>query len=231
MDNMKLLTGTAISLCIVAATGLAAKLPTNTVRGQYLEARTADVYTGPCFANGEVGQTGRLAVMGWHIEKGSFQGVNLAGLSVVGVVRAQGTLGDFIESSYPVKAVVIVDQMASVEQQLALKAFAKQMAGDLLSDVVRTEVQPIRFSIKDGNVHSRVAEMSAGSMAKVATRALTEGDQICHNEDVWYRPLAKVDHSMAAYTMANSYQGQGLGETWSYPEKRSAFVATFSLED
>lgn len=228
---MKALTGTAITLCILATTGLAAKLPTNSIRGEYLEARTADVYTGPCFANGEVGQTGRLAVMGWHIEKGSFQGVSLDGLSVIGVVRATGTLGDFIESSYPVKAVMIVDETASVEQQLALKAFARRMAGDLLSDVVRTEIQPIRFSMKDGNVHSRVAEMTAGSMAKIATRPLTEGDQICHNEEVWYRPLAKVEHSMAAYTMANSYGGQGLGETWSYPEKRSSFVATFSLED
>ena len=58
-------------MCIVAATCVAAKLPTNNVRGEYLEARTADVYTGPCFANGEVGQTGRLAVMGWHIRQGS----------------------------------------------------------------------------------------------------------------------------------------------------------------
>ena len=73
--------------------------------------------------------------------------------------------------------------------------------------------------------------MTAGSMAKVATRALTEGDQICHNEGVWYQPLTKTDHAMPAYTTANSFAGKGLGETWSYPEKRSSFVATFSLEN
>jgi hypothetical protein len=228
---MKALTGTAISLCILASTALAAKLPTTSVRGQYLEARTADVYTGPCFANGEVGQTGRLAVMGWHIEKGDYKGVNLDGLSVAGVVRANDTLGDFAVTSYNAKSVIILDEKATPEQQLALKAFAQKMGGELLSDVVRTEIQPITFAMKDNNVHSRTAEMTAGTLAKIATRPLAESDQICHNEGVWYQPLTKVDHAMAAYTMANSYEGQGLGETWSYPEKRSSFVATFDLEN
>ncbi len=227
---MKALTGTALALCFLAAAS-AAKLPTTSVRGEYVEARTADVYTGPCFANGEVGQTGKLAVMGWHIDKGSFEGVTLDGLSVLGVVRAKGTLGDYIESSNPAKAVVIVDEKANPEQQLALKAFAQRMAGDLLRDVVRIEIQPIEFSMKDNSVHSRVAEMKAGNLARIATRPLTENDQICHNEGVWYQPLAKVEHSMAAYTMANSYVGAGLGETWNYPEKRSSFVATFNLQD
>lgn len=98
---MKALTGTAVSLCILAGTAMAAKLPTTSIRGEYIEARTADVYTGPCFANGEVGQTGKLAVMGWHISKGSFEGVSLDGLSVLGVLRAKGTLGDFIETNNP----------------------------------------------------------------------------------------------------------------------------------
>src|SRR5947199_9309306 len=102
-----------LGMCFIAATCMAAKLPTNNVRGEYLEARTADVYTGPCFANGEVGQTGKLAVMGWHIEQGSFDGVNLDGLSVVGVLKAKNTLGDFELTSNPAKAVIIVDQKAT----------------------------------------------------------------------------------------------------------------------
>ena len=228
---MKVLTGSALSFLILASGAMGAKLPTTSVRGEYVEARTVDVYTGPCFANGEVGQTGRLAVMGWHIDKGEFQGVNLDGMNVLGVVRSKETLGDFAVTVNPAKAVIIVDDKASLEQQIALKAFAAKMGGDLLSDVVRTEVQPISFSMKDNSVHSRVAEMTAGSMAKVATRALTEGDQICHNEGVWYQPLTKTDHAMPAYTMSNSFAGKGLGETWSYPEKRSSFVATFSLEN
>ena len=48
-------------------------MPTSAqVTGIYLESRTADVYTGPCFANGEVNLTGYEAVLAWRIEKGSW---------------------------------------------------------------------------------------------------------------------------------------------------------------
>jgi hypothetical protein len=219
--------GTAVVLSIFAVTCLAAKLPTTNLRGDYVEARTADVYTGPCFANGEVGQTGRLAVMGWHVETGQWGGVDLSGLSVMGVIRAKNTLGDYAATSYPVKAVIIVDEKATPEQRMALQAFAQRMSGDLLTDVVKTVAQPIDFQMAGNNVHSMTAEMIAGHLAKVATRPLNEGDQICHNEGVFYPPLTTTDHAMAAYTTANSYTGKELGESWSYPEKRSSFVASF----
>jgi hypothetical protein len=224
---MRALSGTAIALSLLATTCLAAKLPTTNLRGDYVEARTSDVYTGPCFANGEVGQTGKLALMGWHVQKGEWQGVDLSGLSVMGVVRSQNTLGDYASTSFPSKAVIIVDEKATPEQRMALQAFAQQMSGELLSDVVKTVAQPIDFKLADNSVHSMKAEMVAGNLAKIATRPLNEGDQICHNEGVFYPPLTATDHAMAAYTLANSYEGKELGESWSYPEKRSAFVASF----
>lgn len=224
-------TGTFLGICLLATGALAAKLPTTNVRGEYIEARTADVYTGPCFANGEVGQTGKLAVMGWHIRQGQVDGVKVDGLSVVGVVRAQGTLGDFALTSNPAKAVIIVDEKASPEQQMALRAFAQRAGGELLSDVVRVDIQPIEFKIKDNNVHSRVASLTAGNEAKVETRPLQGTDQICHNESAWYAPLVKVDHAMAAYTTANSYDGNALGEKWNYPEKRGSYVGTFNYQE
>ncbi|MBC7928435.1 MAG: DUF1326 domain-containing protein, partial [Bryobacteraceae bacterium] len=128
----------------LAGSLMAAGLQNRTqIRGEYIEARTADVYTGPCFANSEVDLVGNLAVFGWHVTSGDFQGVNLDGLSVVGVVKANSTLGNVNGNAYPVKSVVILDQRASALQRLALKAFAQRMAGDLLQDVVRVETQPI----------------------------------------------------------------------------------------
>lgn len=217
----------AALMCAQAGFGFAAGIPSQTIYGNYMEARTADVYTGPCFANGEVGQVGNLAVMGWNVIKGSWHGSDLSGLSVVGVVRARHTLGDVYETSYPVKAVLIVDSRANAEQRLALQSFAKRMSGDLLQDVVKVDYQPIQFNFKDGNVHTRFATMTAGSEAKIETRPMADGDQICHNEETWYPPLTKVSHAMPAYTLANSFYGDGLGEKWSNPYKRSAFVATF----
>jgi hypothetical protein len=217
------------TLLAISSLAFAADLPRTGVRGEYIEARTADVYTGPCFANSETELTGDLAVMGWKIEKGTFQGVNLDGLSVMGVIRAQGTLGDYMHPVIPAKAVIIVDQRASVEQRIALQHFAQRMSKNLLDDVVRVDARPIEFSSAD--IHSRKAKMVAGELAEVETRALVETDQVCHNESVWYQPLTTVDHAMAAYSVEHSYQGKGLGTTWSYPGKRSSYVGTFQYLD
>jgi hypothetical protein len=198
------------------------------IHGQYVEARTADIYTGPCFANSEVELTGNLAVLGWKIEKGAWQGVPLDGLSVMGVVHAESTLGDFMHPEVVgARSVIIVDERANAEQRIALGQFAKQMGGDLLANVVRTDARPITFT--SGDMHSRQAKMVAGELAKVETRALEETDKICHNEAVWYKPLTQLDHAMAAYTVEQSYKGKGLNTTWSYPGKRSAYVGTFSV--
>ena len=219
----------AITLLSTVA-ALAGSLPRTEVRGDYVEARTADVYTGPCFANGEVSQVGDLAVFGWSIQKGAWQGVNLDGLSVVGVVKASATLGSQPDV-YPVKSVLIVDERANPEQRLALKSFAQRMAGDLLTDIVRIDYQPIRFTLKDGNLHTAEATLEAGTLAEIRTRAITAADDICHNEETFYPPLTKLDHAMPAYTLANRFNGQGLNNTWSSPGKRSAFVGSFQFSE
>jgi hypothetical protein len=221
----------AAALCISASLALSANLPAthNHAHGEYIEARTADVYTGPCFANSEVGLAGDLAVMGWKIDQGSFDGVQLDGLSVMGVIHASNTLGDPTASVYPVKSVLVIDERANAEQRLALKAFAQKMGGGLLTDVVRIEYQPIEFSLADNSVHSRKAVMAAGNMVKLETRPLTDQDQICHNEAVWYQPLTPVEHAMPAFTVANDYNGTGLNTTWNYNSNRGSFVGTFQL--
>ena len=58
------------------------------VRGQYVEARTCDVFTGSCFANADTGLTGKNAVLAWKVESGTVAGTKLDGLGVVAVVAA-----------------------------------------------------------------------------------------------------------------------------------------------
>src|SRR3954449_7374685 len=77
------------------------------VSGQYVEARTCDVWTGPCFANAEMNLTGKHAVLGWKVDKGSLGAVRLDGLGVVAVVAAHDTLG--LTQTGPARAVLIVD--------------------------------------------------------------------------------------------------------------------------
>ena len=212
-----------------ASISLAAGLPARGVHGNYIEARTADVYTGPCFANGEAEQVGREAVFGWKIDNGDWHGVQLAGLSVVAVIRSEHTLGLSSEPVNPAKAVLIVDSRADAEQRLALQSFAKHMGGDLLASVVKVDYVPIELTIQNGNIHGGAARLTAGALAEIQTRAMTAADHICGNEDVWYPPLTQTEHVMPAYTMENSYTGNGLGETWHNRFKRSGFVGTFQV--
>ena len=100
------------------------------IEGDYIEARTCDVYTGPCFANGEVGLTGKDAVMAWNVFKGEFEGVDLKGLSVVMLVKGSETLGhEGLNDPAELKSLVIVDDEATPQQRDALIAFAKAQAG------------------------------------------------------------------------------------------------------
>ena len=214
-----------------AALAMGASLPATQIQGDYVEARNAEVFVGPCYANSETGLVGELAVFGWKISKGAFEGVNLEGLSVVGVVKASSTLGDTHHTSYPIKSILIVDEKASAEQRLALMKFARRMSNDLLSDVVRVDYAPVSLTFENNNVHSMKATLKAGELAAIQTRAINSGDQVCSHEEPWYEPLTKVDHAMATFTIANDFRGTGLGTTWKSPDKSSSFVGNFHLND
>jgi hypothetical protein len=196
------------------------------LKGDYIEARSSDVFTGPCFAMSEVSLTGQEAILAWKVAQGDWNGVDLSGLSVVAVVRASATLGDPYHNPYPAESVLIVDSRATGRQRTALAAFATSMAGDLLDHVVRVETAPIQMTVEHGALHG-AARMVAGRFAQIETRSLCHGDHLCGNESVFYPPLVTLIHSMPAFTLASSFSGKGLGEVWKNVDKRSAFVGSF----
>ena len=222
---------TTVTVLFSAALAMGATLPATQIQGDYVEARNAEVYVGPCYANSETGLVGNLAVFGWRISKGSFEGVSLDGLSVVGVVKANSTLGDVNHSSYPIKSILIVDENASAEQRVALKKFAQRMSSDLLTDVVRVDYAPVSLTFENNSVHSMKATLKAGELAAIQTRAIKEDDKVCSHEQPWYEPLTRLDHAMPTFTIANDYRGTGLGTTWKSPSKSSSFVGNFHLND
>ena len=95
-----LATAAMAAICLLTTSALAQQ-----IKGEYIETRSADIYTGQCFANGEMGLAGDQAIVAWHVKKGSWDGVSLAGLSVVGAVKANATLGDPYGKPYPAKSV------------------------------------------------------------------------------------------------------------------------------
>ena len=206
---------------------LAAPLFAAQISGDYLETRSADVYTGPCFANAEVGLTGNEATIAWRVRQGEWNGVPLDGLAVVAVARASATLGDPYSNPYPARAVLIVDRKASEDQKCALIEFAKAMGGRLLENVVLVESAPISLSVGEADLHGSV-KLEAGTLARVQTRGLGDKDHLCGNEVTYYPPLTgQLSHAMPVYTVSDEYQGGALGLQWKLYGKRSAFVGTF----
>jgi hypothetical protein len=218
---------------IILAAALLAAMPTTVKAGQasaaisgdYAEFRNADVYTGPCFANSEVNLTGDDAVLAWHVRDGAWSGVPLTDLSVVAVVRASATLGDPYASPLPAKTVFLVDARANDAQRAALVQFAQAQASGLLNDVVSVQSQPISFSIAQHGYTT----VQAGNLVRLATRILNSTDKLCHNEEVYYPPLAAhLEHSMPVVAAESSYRGNNLGVTWNDSGRRSSFVGTFA---
>lgn len=198
---------------------------TSQIRGQYMETRSADVYVGQCFANGEVNLVGSEAIVAWHIQEGKWDGVSLAGLSVVGAIKAQATLGDPYAKPYPAKSVLIVDKQATPQQRQALIDFAQEMGGPLLSHVVRVIDTQIDMEVL--RQHDARARLQAGNFVTLETRAIGEKDHLCGNESTFYPPLTQTTHAMPAVAMTDQYQGSDLGVSWTLHDKRSAFVGTF----
>jgi hypothetical protein len=193
------------------------------VRGDYVEARTADVYTGYCVANGEMNLAGKEAIMAWRVTDGEWKGADLTGLSVLAVVSANSTLGDSYSDPLPARAVLVVDERADAGQKRALVDMAQALGGQLLGEVVKIESEKIDF---ETGGHGE-AKVKAGDVASLVTRCLAATDHLCGNEEVYYPPLTPVAQAHPAFTLVNEFNGDGLNMTWNNSFKRSAFVGSF----
>jgi len=196
------------------------------LRGTYLETRTCQVYTGPCFANSEIALTGKDAIMAWSIESGHHAGVDVSGLNVVLVLTADATLGfKGVNDARDVRSVVLVDTRANAAQRDALVGFARQQAGKAGETVVRVESTPIKMSL---DVQTLTGSLVAGKEVKLVTRKAVPTDCICTNEVAYYPPLTHLENFVAGVSTEAEFKGRGLGSRWSMPNSRSAYMGLFA---
>jgi hypothetical protein len=194
--------------------------------GQYIEARTCDVWTGPCFANAEMNLGGKHAVMAWRVDKGSVDGVPLDGLTVVAVIAASDTLG--LEQTGPAKAILIVDARADSAQRDALIRLAHKQGGKLIDRVLTVESAKVNLDFQCCK-NEGCAILEAGK-ARIETRCLDENhDKVCGNESAFYPPLSKSVNARAALAVEHSFAGNGFNETWKDSGRRGAYVGTFAV--
>jgi len=210
-----------IAVCLLLALPSIAA-DTNTLSGLYVEARTAEVFTGGCLMSSEAETTGRQAVLAWRVDRGNLNGASLDGLAIIAVVVGDKNLGIHeLGGAKPVsRTALFVDERASASQRTALLGMAKKLSGDLMGTIVSIQSAPIQFADQGHEI--------AVTAPKIA---LNVGKHAEHNAgcgaEQWFHPLAAVTDATIGMTNENSFSGSELGSKWSDPDKASAFFGKF----
>ncbi len=194
-----------------------------TVSGSYVEARTAEVFAGGCVMNSEAGTEGKEAVLAWKVDRGSFNGVSLDGLSIVAALSGNANLGmvEMGGDRAAVRSTVFVDQRANPVQKMALVAMANELSNGVMGTIVNVTQTPIQFADNANQVQVAAGQVSLG-VSKHVSHDPTCGAQL------WFKPLSSVNDATLGLAEQHSFSGSNLGVKWSAPNKRSAFFGTFS---
>ena len=214
----------AAAFALALSAGLSAAAD-EAVTGDYVEARTAEVYTGGCVMGSEGEVAGREAMMAWRVRKGTFKGVSLDGLAVVAVVAGDVNLGTHeLGGVAPtsIKSMLMVDRRATAVQQQALAELARSLAPNLVRGIVTTTPMPITFERNGDDVR-----VSAGE-AKVDINTNVEHSPTCASAQ-WFEPLSRVDDPKIGLTRKFEWSGDGLGAQWTLLDRKSSFVGSFTL--
>jgi hypothetical protein len=216
---------TAVAAMILGASGALSADDKGRITGEYVEARTAEVFAGGCIMNSEAETLGRQAVMAWRITSGAFNGVTLDGLIVAAAVAGDRNLGMREmggEEPTAVKAIIIVDPRATTAQRDALVRLVRELSNGLITHVVRVDVAPVKFATSQKYVEVSVPDNDI---------LLTVNKEMKHDPSCgamqWFKPFTKLADAALGVAEEHSFEGQGLNTKWSAPNKRSAFFGTF----
>jgi hypothetical protein len=195
------------------------------ITGEYVEARTAEVFAGGCIMSSEAETIGRQAVLAWRIGEGTYMGQQLDGLQVVAAVTGDRNLGiREIGGEAPsyVRAAVLVDERATTAQRDALVRLARELSRGLITEVVSVTAVPISF---DSGAHQ--VAVNAGAASLKVTKHLHH-DPAC-GAMKWFTPFSVVDRPELGLAVEHAFSGRVLDTRWSAPNRKSAFFGTFNF--
>ena len=212
---------TALAMIVaVSALVFSSQAENVSLRGEYVEVRTASVFAGACHYNGEVVTTGRDAMMAWNVTSGKWQGVDLTGVRAMAIVNSTSNLS---EQNAARHSEVIIDAAASREQAQAMLNALKEKYASSLGQIVEVRNASISFEHKD-----RTYVVKADD-ATINVEAMPN-DLCCKMPNlVWYTPLVGLENRKVGYTTKATYAGRRVTEPWSRSGENSAFYGTFAL--
>src|SRR5438552_16830558 len=162
--------------------------------------------------NSEAETMGKQAVLAWKVDRGSFNGIAIDGLSVVAALSGDRNLGmtEMGGDKPTVKSALYVDARANAAQRLALVAMANELSNGLVGTIVQVTPAPIQFVD-----HGSEIEVSAGQVALDVNKHLTH-DPTCGAMQ-WFHPLAQVAGAEIGVANQHLFTGSALGTKWSDP--------------
>ena len=204
----------------LAAVAFSSQAENTSVKGDYVEVRTASVFAGACHYNGEVTTTGRDALMAWSVTSGKWNGVDLTGMRAIAVVSAYDNLSNAQAGR---RAELIMDKSASHEQTVAMLEAIKSRYAEALGQIVSVRTAPINFKHEGQTYQVDSAE------AAINVEAMPN-DLCCRMPNlVWYSPLVPLDKRKVGYTVRALYAGHTAGDNWERAGENSAFYGSFAF--
>jgi hypothetical protein len=193
----------------------------NSLKGDYVEARTASVFAGACHYNGELTTTGRDALMAWRVASGRWNGVDLAGMRAMAVVSADANLSDVQATR---RSELIVDGSASSAQMIAMADALKHIYATTLGKVVSVRSAPIEFKHEN-----RSYSVNSSNTVTIDVEAMPD-DLCCKMPQlVWYEPLVPLANRKVGHTIKALYASGPVGDAWQRDSENSAFYGSFSF--
>ena len=222
---MKMAFGMAILIASSLPSVAAAGDTSTPVTGDYVEVRTAEVFTGGCIMGSEGETSGREAILAWRVSRGNAGGVPLDGLAVVAVVAGDMNLGTHeLGGAAPksVRTVLMVDERANATQADALVAMTKALAGGLVDNAVEVKRVPVEFQRDAESVRVSAGDATLDVATKVRHSPACGAIQ-------WFSPLSRLDDKPGiGLTRSQTWSGTALGAQWRQVDRRSSFFGTFS---
>jgi hypothetical protein len=192
-----------------------------TVTGEYLEARTANVYIGACHAGSEFGTTGREAVLAWRIGGGEWQGQKLKGLAAVAVMAGNDNLS---RDDVRRQTMLYLDASATDPQRKALLSLLREKYAATFGEIVGVTAAPITFGDRENVYVVRVGDTVRLDVKKEANKTCCTMPM-----EVWYQPFVPVRDQRIGYSSVNEFKGAAQLPSWTRRNQNSAIFGSFGF--
>jgi len=177
-----------------------------TVSGDYVEARSNEVYTCGCLYSGQMMTAGREAILAWRITRGVYQGTPLAGVKVAAVI-----VGDANLSAYdgPRRTALYLDESASDAQLQAIVALWQREYSRALGKIAAVHRASISFTQQGDGVR-----LSIPNLVEVQARKARLPEDAHPGSFRWYEPFVPLRNSSLVTALNYEYSGVDFQHQW-----------------